>query len=298
MQVILGVNHQFLYPQAMVDPEIHTKSLRALAATEQVTALDCWTWPEADREKEERKILLDSGKWINYNIGDRPMDEPCFPASADAGRRQRAYDLMMREIDHALLSGAKKIIFGSGADVPQEREYAKERYGEFLLKIGRQVPADVVLALEPTDRDVDKHFLMGPARETADFIRSIRQAGLKNLGMLLDMGHVPIMHETMASAISGAGDTLVHIHLGNCIIRNPKNPLYGDKHPVWGAADSEYGEKEAAEFLRLLYEEGYFHNEKDCTVSFEMRRFEGLSAEDTLAEFNRIYQHAMAALGQ
>lgn len=295
MNVILGANHQFLYPQAMVDPDAHTQSLRKVAAYSNIDALDCWMWPEAHRADEERRILLDSGKWINYNIGDRVMDEPCFPASPDAARRQRALDILRREVGYALSVGARKIVMGSGPDVPEDREAAKERFAELLMELSREIPNGVTLTLEPTDRTVDKRFLFGPAGETAEFIRALRRRGFEHFGMLLDMGHVPIMGETLESAVEGAAETLAHIHLGNCIVKNPKHPFFGDKHIAWGAAESEYGEPEAARFLSLLHGAGYFR-QVNCTVSFEMRPMEGLTPEESLKHFVEIWTRAMSAL--
>lgn len=293
MSVILGINHQFLYPEAMVDPQAHLKTLREIAAFECVDALDCWVWPEKQQAREEISILQGSGKWINYNIGDRPMDEPCFPASPDAARRARSLVTLRREVEFALECGAKKIILGSGPDVPSERNAAKERFGEILLALSREIPGDIALALEPTDRDLDKFFLLGPAAETAEFIRDTRRKGARQLGMLLDMGHIPIMGDTLASAVKGAGETLEHIHLGNCIVKDRSHPFYGDKHIPWSYPGSEYGPAEAAEFISLLKSAGYFEKE-NCTLSFEMRVYEGTTPVESLSRFMEIWRNATA----
>lgn len=99
-------------------------------------------------------------------------------------------------------AGAQKIVRGSGPDVPEEREAAKERFGEFLLRMDRELPSNVLLALEPTDRAIGKHSLYGPVAETASSIRKMRAAGLSRLGMLLDMGRVPLMGATLDSAVA------------------------------------------------------------------------------------------------
>ncbi|MDO5435802.1 MAG: TIM barrel protein [Clostridia bacterium] len=295
MSIVLGVNHQFIFTRGMTDPVIHTETLKEAAAYPEIDALDCWTWPEARRAKEESRILKDSGKWINYNIGDRPGDEPCFPGSPDPARRERAYDILMREFDHAMDCGARKIILGSGPDVPEDRETAKRHFAEILVRVGKNVPRDVTVAVEPTDRDVDKHFLLGPAKETADFLHDVQAMGLPNAGMLLDMCHIPIMHETLESAVKNAGDTIRHIHLGNCIIKDPLNPFYGDKHVAWGAEGSEYGEKETAIFAGLLKNAGYLDCEH-ATVTFEMRRAGNLDAKQSLQFFIDIWNRALAAI--
>ena len=46
--------------------------------------------------------------------------------------------------------------------------------------------------------------LCGPVAETASLIRKKRAAGLSRLGMLLDMGRVPLMGATLDSAVAEA----------------------------------------------------------------------------------------------
>ena len=287
---ILGVNHQFLFPQAIVDPQVHTQTLKEASTYDNIRALDCWLW-RGERAEEEKRILLDSGKVINYNIGDRFGETPILPVSPEEKEQVRAYDTLMREIEYALALNSKKIVFASGPDYPQDRNGAFQRLAELVLKIGKQLPADVMLALEPTDRDIDKYFLLGPLSDTVSFVKAVKAEGV-NIGILLDMCHVPIMHETLESALEKAKDQLVHIHLGNSLIRNPNSPFYGDKHIPWDYPESEYSCEDGANFLRQLKSIGYFDN-PGATVSFEMRPFDGLSAKESLDRFVEVYQSAM-----
>ena len=139
--------------------------------------------------------------------------------------------------------------------------------------------------------DIDKYFLLGPLPETVSFVKAVKDAGV-NIGILLDMCHVPIMHETLESSLEQASDLLVHIHLGNCVIRNPKNPFYGDKHIPWDYPEGEYSSATGANFLRQLQNVGYFNN-PGATVSFEMRPYEGTTAKESLDCFVEVYQSAM-----
>ena len=278
--LIVGFNHMFLYPDSMTDGNIHTKTLEQLSQLQGFDALDCWVW--AANAKEELAALKGSGKQINYNIGDRPGDKPVFPATADPGERAYSLDILRRETDFALEAGAKKIIFGSGKDVPENREDAKKRFEEFILQWSEFIPQDVWLTLEPTDRDVDKHFLFGSMAETRETVYNIRKAGMANFGILLDMGHIPIMHETLQSAAMAAGELLEHIHLGNCVIKDKTSPYYGDKHPCWGYPGGEYDETDGAIFLEELKKAGYFYRGNPRTVSFEMRPLTGKTAEQTV----------------
>ena len=292
--VILGINHMFLYPESMTNGDVHTASLRELSANPTMDALDCWVW--ASHAKEEIEILRNSGKQINYNIGDRVGDVPIFPATKDAGERAYAMDILRRETDFALESGAKKIIFGSGKDVPEDRSEAQKRFTEFVMDWMRYIPKDVVLTLEPTDRDIDKYFLYGDLKETCECVQTIRQAGFANLGILLDMGHIPIMYETLESAVDKSAKYLEHIHLGNCVIKNPSSPLYGDKHPCWGAEDGEYDEVDGARLVTLLKHAGYLSRGAEQTISFEMRPLTGMNAEQTLEYLKNWFVRTYASL--
>ncbi len=287
---VLGVNHQFMYPASIVDEAVHTQSLKKLAANTDIAALDCWMW-RGRRAEEEARILLDSGKVINYNVGDRYGEQGAVPASADPKVQDYAYGLLMREIEYALNVNAKKIIFASGPDFPEDHKGAMDRLFAFILKLGSQLPKDVTLALEPTDWDIDKFFLCGRMEETTALIHELRNAGLSNIGMLLDMGHIPIMHETLESAVTKAEDTLVHIHLGNALIKNPSSPFYGDKHIPWGYPEAEYSDADGVRYIKLLDKAGYF--DKANTVSFEMRPMEGLSPEESLKHWIKVWQSAM-----
>ena len=290
MKTILGINHQFLYPDAITSQKAHTESLKELSVFDNIDALDCWLW-RGESAKEERQILLDSGKIINYNIGDRFMENVAKPASSIKAEQDFAYSTIMREIEYALSLNSKKIVFASGPDFPADRDGAKERFFEFVMRLLSEIPKDVTLALEPTDRDIDKYFLFGPLDETVDFIQKVRNAGGNNFGLLLDMCHIPIMYESLESAIKKADDTLVHIHLGNCVIKNKDDALYGDKHPAWGYPGGEYGEDEAKQFIQYLKNNGYTSKEGN-TITFEMRRAGKLSAKESLDYFVRVFKES------
>lgn len=291
--IILGVNHMFLYPESMTDGNAHTKSLEKLADSPLVDALDCWVW--ASHAKEEIEILKSCGKQINYNIGDRFGEAPAIPASADFQQRAWAMNVLRREVDFAVESGAKKLIFSSGADVSENRTDAKARYVDFVLELSQYVPKEICMALEPGDWDIDKHFLLGPLNEAYECVEIWQKEGL-NIGILLDMGHIPQLYETLQSAVEKTAPLLKHIHLGNCVLKNPNNPFYGDKHVCWGAEDGEYDENDGTAFIKLLYQAGYFHRGEPQTVSFEMRPLTGMDSEQTLVHLNQWHRKVLAEL--
>ena len=294
MKALLGTNHMFLYPESMVDGKVHTESLKELASTDRVKALDLWLW-RGERSREEKGILLDSGKIINYNIGDRFGEDIALPSSKKEADRIRAYDLMMREITYALELNCKKIVFGSGPDDTSDHEGAKERFFELIMKVSDQLPTDVELSFEPTDWNIHKKFLFGRLDETIVFIDKVRAAGFERIGLLLDMCHVPIIYETLESALTKGARVLNHIHLGNAVIKNPADELYGDRHPAWSYPGGEYTENDGIKFIKMLGEIGYLDQE-GSTVSFEMRPYIGKTADESLEKFVSVWETAIKTL--
>ena len=292
--VILGFNHMFLYPESMEDVNAHTETLRKMAENPLIDTLDCWVWgPHA---KEEISILRNSGKRIVYTAGDRLGDVPSFPASADPKERAYAMYMLQKETEFALECGAHKFIFGSGRDVPEAREEAIKRYADFVMEWADKVPRELTLALEPIDRDVHKFFLLGTLEDSVRCMQMVRNAGFDNVGILLDMGHIPLLHETMEGALSKTLPLIKHIHLASCIIKNKDNPLFGDKHVCWGGEDGEYDENDGVRFMNLLKEYGYFSRGYDQTVSFEMRPLTGMTAEETIVYLDRWFWNVMDEL--
>ena len=283
----------FLYPESIVNEEVHTETLKKLSESPLIDALDCWVWRTPERSREEIAILKACGKVINYNVGDRFGEDPSFPASESAAERERAYSLYMREISAGLTIGTKKIVIGSGPDIPSSHDAAKERFFEFILRLLNNIPSDVSLVLEPTDWDIDKHFLFGPLDETVDFIKRVRAEGYENFGLLLDQCHVPIIYETLESALRKGACVLNHIHLGNAVLKDTASKYYGDKHPAWNYPGSEYTDDDGIKFIKLLKDIGYTDREK-ATVTFEMRPYEGVSSEESLERFVSVFKRGMA----
>jgi sugar phosphate isomerase/epimerase len=199
---------------------------------------------------------------------------------------------MKREIDMALECGSNKIIFGSGSDFPEDRNEAKKRLADFILEAFRDVPPDILVNLEPTGREMDKFFLLGPFDESAEFAETLRSQGMKNFALLIDMGHVPLLGVSIETALLKTKGYIGHIHLGNCIVKDKQHPLYGDKHVPWEFAGGEYGKTDVKVFLKTLLDIGYLNPNAPSTVSFEMRPYEDLGSDKSADRFIEIFEEA------
>ena len=290
-KIILGANHQFLFPAAIKDEQAHTQTLRQLAEIQEIEALDCWVWRGSKRSKEEISLLRSSGKVINYNIGDRSGEEAMFYTTSDSKALAETKDKLRREIEAAVESGCSKIVMGSGDDYPEARNDAKKRLRDLFFEVKEMIPCDVILTLEPADRNVDKHYLFGPIDETTEFVKSLKDDGFSNLGILIDMSHLPLIGSSIDEAIKISAPYLEHIHLGNCIVKNPNNPMFGDKHVPWGFPESEYDRKDVDKIMAVLANYGYIKDK--CTISFEMLPIEGKTGLESLREFIKIFDAAL-----
>ena len=88
---------------------------------------------------------------------------------------------------------------------------------------------------------------------------------------------------------------LNHVHLGNAVIKNSNDELYGDRHPAWSYPGSEYTEEDGIKFIKMLEKVGYL--DKDgSTVSFEMRPYIGKKADESLRQFVSVWETAFAEI--
>jgi sugar phosphate isomerase/epimerase len=113
----------------------------------------------------------------------------------------------------------------------------------------------VALTLETFDRDADKHALLGPATEAAEFSALMRK-DYADFGIMYDLSHQPLLGEQVLPALHALKDHLVHAHVGNCVTV-PGREAFGDTHPRFGFPGSANDVNELVEFLSALFEIGY-----------------------------------------
>ena len=138
--------------------------------------------------------------------------------------------------------------------------------------------------IEPTDWDMSKCKLIGSSAEAVEICRRVRDAGCDNMASMIDMCHVPLMHESIAQSVSETGSYLEHMHLGNCVL-DETSSFCGDKHPGIGIDGGIYSAKDIAEIFRLCIENGYFSKEDKGSASIEMRCLPGQSSEECFEEY-------------
>ena len=206
----------------------------------------------------------------------------------DETRRAMAVDTLKEGIDEAYEMGCAGFSFLSG----RYEEERKEQAFEQLLKSTRELcrhaekEGQMPVCCEVFDYDIDKKALIGPAVLAARYAGEIRKEH-GNFGLLVDLSHIPMVHETIEESILPVKDYIIHAHMGNTVIKSPDCEAYGDNHPRFGFPNSENDVEELAHYLRTL-KEIVFLGEKDRpVVSFEVKPWKDEPPEVVIANAKR-----------
>ena len=120
-------------------------------------------------------------------------------------------------------------------------------------------------------------------------MEELHEEGITNIGIELDMAHLPLMFEEFESSIEKCAPYIKRVHLGNCVLKDTTHPLYGDMHPPMGLPGGEIDTPELVRILKKLYEVGYLDENNRKPLLMEMQPFPGTTPEYTIQEtFRRL----------
>jgi sugar phosphate isomerase/epimerase len=290
----IGLVHHMLYPKCTVDPDDHVRTLLEFVERNDIETLDCCIPYGDERRGKLIPAVRDCGKEVVYAAHLFPL------AKISLGTTDPQEQGLMKLVaqDHIKMAsavGATGFIIASGTDAPEEdRPAAKEAFAKFCRWFAREAkPHGIVVMLEPFDRTFTKKYLYGQSEECVELVESL-QPEVDNIGLELDMAHVPLMGESFEHAIKVCAPHLKRVHLGNCVMRDPANPWYGDKHPPMGIDGGEIDVPQLAGILGLLLQIGYLDSGNRGALVLEMQPFPGRTPEETVADSLRRLSQAWA----
>jgi sugar phosphate isomerase/epimerase len=277
----IGLVHHMLYPGIMTDPDLHESSLDRFIQRTDIDTFDYCLPYDSDRRTRLISKLRQCKLDHVYATHLFPLRKISFASTCV--QEQGLIRLALEDtIEAAHQSGASGLIFASGADVSEpDRPVAREAFADFCRWLCRQLKdRGMIGMLEPFDRTFDKKFLYGPTSECVDLIRSL-EPDIDNLRIELDIAHLPLMGEGFDVAIKTVAPYLARVHLGNCVMSDPDDPFYGDKHPPIGYKGGEIDTERVAEALGALLRCGYLDSTNRGALLIECQPFPGRSAEET-----------------
>lgn len=202
--------------------------------------------------------------------------------------RRKALASLKEGIDEAYEIGVEDFAFLAG----RYEEETKEESFQALLKSTRELceyaksKGDMPVLCEVFDYDIAKKSLIGPVDMVKRYAETIC-AEYDNFGLMVDLSHIPMLHETIEESLLPVQQYIRHAHMGNTVIKSPECPAYGDEHPRFGFPNSENDVEELAAYLRLLLKIGFLNEKKRPIVSFEIKPFGEEDPEVCLANAKR-----------
>lgn len=211
--------------------------------------------------------------------------------------RQAALKSVKAGIDEAYELGCKTYAFLSGKYDPATAEQSYQKLVESTFEMCEYVKTknyNMPLRLEVFDFDIDKKSLIGPASLARRYAQQIT-AQYPDFGLMVDLSHFPLLHETIEEAVLPVKDYIKHVHIGNGVV-TPGCVGYGDLHPRFGFPNGGNDVKELTNFLRMLFHIGYLDENDPKVISFEVKPWKDEDPDTVVAHCKRKLNQAWARL--
>jgi len=298
----LGIVHFMAFPAVLKGDGPYVESLRRIAADDFFTAVEVG-WVDSDAERAAAAALLrESHLSVGFGAQSALLVTKSNLNALDEKDRRKAVTIVQGCIDQAIQLGARRVAVLSGPyPGAADEARAKARLVESLRELcayARERGAGI--ALETFDRTIDKKSLAGPTPLCVEISAALRR-DYPDFGLMLDLSHIPLLGEGIRECLLAGREHLVHAHIGNCVMRDPKHPAYGDQHPRFGIEGGENDTPQVVEFLKTLFEIGYLGGPAAGTdarpfLSFEVKPLAGETPEAVIAGTKRVFADAWARL--
>jgi len=227
--------------------------------------------PVGDREWGKFvNVVRASGRDVEVAVGLQPevLVRKFNPNALDEGERRRAEEVLVRDTEVAGRRGVKAVALCSGPNVEgADRVRAREAFIKTLSAIASKAGEyGMRVFVETFDYSWDKKRLLGPIDFSAKVIEDVRALGHKNVWLMWDLSHGPMLGEKPED-LKPYADLLGHIHIG-CTKKVGDKML--DWHPGFHRPGAVNAEREVAELLKVLHDIRY-----SGAVSFEVKPEEG-----------------------
>ncbi len=291
----VGLIHFMAYPSTIKGEGPIEETVRKIAVDDYFDAIEI-TWIKDPQVRANVKKMLDTSHLtVAYGGQPRMLTTGSNINSLDESKRLEALASLKEGIDEAYEMGAVGFGFLSG----KYEEATKEDSYQALVKSTRELCAyakskgDMKVALEVFDYDIDKKSIIGPVALAKRFAEELR-AEFDNFGLMVDLSHIPMIHETNEENLIPIKDYIIHAHMGNTVIKDPSFEAYGDAHPRFGFPNSENDVDELVDYLRTLIKIGFISEKNRPIVSFEVKPWGDEDPDVVIANAKRTLNLAWA----
>lgn len=291
----VGLVHFMAYPETIKGDGPVMETIRKVVLDDYFTAIEITTINDPTVRDSVKKMLESAHMTVTYGGQPRLLTTGLNINDLDEVGRLSALENLKQGVDEAYEMGASGFGFLSGKYEASRKEEAYQA----LVKSTNELCAyakrkgDMKVALEVFDYDVDKKSLIGPADLALRFVHEIRE-NHDHFGLMVDLSHIPLIHETIEESLLPVKDYIIHAHIGNCVVKNKDMPAYGDVHPRFGFPNGENDVEEVVHYLRVLLDIGFLNPENPPVVSFEVRPFGDEDPDVVVANAKRTLMEAWA----
>lgn len=291
----VGLIHFMAYPSTMKGEGPIVETVRKIATDDYFDAIEL-TWMKDEKVRRQVKKLLDTSHMtVAYGGQPRLLVTGQNINDIHEEGRLKAVQNLKEGIDEACEMGAVGFAFLSG----KYEEARKEEAYRALIRSTRELciyaksKGNIRIVHEIFDYDIDKKSLVGPVDLAKRYAEDITKE-FDNFGLMVDLSHLPLLRETAEQSIYPIKDYIVHAHMGNCVVKDPAMPAYGDAHPRFGFPGGENDVDELVEYLRVLMKIGYLNEKNPPVLSFEVKPFEDEDPDIVVANAKRVLNLAWA----
>jgi len=291
----VGLIHFMAYPSTIKGEGPIVETVKKILVDEYFNAIELTWIRDPETRKQVVKMLATSHMTVAYGGQPRLLTTGLNINDTNEEGRQKAVATLKEGIDEAYELGAVGFAFLSG----KYEEATKEAAYQALVKSTQELCAyakakgTIRVVHEIFDYDIDKKSLVGPAALAKRYAEDVK-AKYDNFGLMVDLSHLPLIHETAEQAILPVKEHLVHAHIGNCVVRDCNLPAYGDAHPRFGFPGGENDVAELVAFLRVLKGIGFLNEKTPPIVSFEVKPFGDEDSDIVVANAKRTLNRAWA----
>ncbi len=283
----VGIVHFMAHPECMGGDGPVLETVRRIASDPFFEIIEVTRINDAEDRRQVKEFCEQAGVTLGFGAQPVLLGGKLDLNHPEAAERERAIVAVKAGIDQAAEMGIGRVAVLSGR-VSADYDQAMDRLIESLLVLCDHAAAyGIEIVIETFDQaPYGKNCLIGPTRDAVRVSEAVRRRH-PSFGLMLDLSHLPLQGEDPRAAIAEAGDHLVHVHIGNCAMDDPKHPAYGDNHPRFGVPGTRNGVEELTSFLRVLLESGYLNRAARRIVSFEVKPMAGENSGAVIAGSKR-----------
>lgn len=285
----VGLIHFMAYPNCIKGEGPIEETLTKIATDDYFDAVEISWIKDKNVRERAKKMLETSYLTVGYGAQPRLLTTGLNINHLNEKERLKALATLNEGIDEAYEMNATGFAFLSGKypeDKIEEAFVALVKSTKELCQYAKE-RGNMKVLLEVFDYDVDKKSLIGPAPLAKRFAEEIRKE-YDNFGLMVDLSHIPQIHETIEESLLPVKDYILHAHMGNCVVKDPSMTAYGDQHPRFGFPNGECDVDEMVEYLRVLKNIGFLSEEKRPIVSFEVKPFGDENPDIVVANAKRV----------